>query len=82
MAHRWNSEEAAKARRTRGAYAGHASVRASGRVPGQEARAARSLNAMHRRLAKLLDAAPGYETTAYADQYGAIDDGVITWDGE
>ena len=57
MAHRFTSEEAARARRQRGARAAHASMYAAGIVPGHFARIARRENAMRRRLQKALDAA-------------------------
>ncbi len=38
MAHRYTSEEAAAARRARGAHAANAAMRAQGRVPGDRAR--------------------------------------------
>jgi hypothetical protein len=43
MAHRYTSEEAAAARRARGAHAANRVVRAQGRVPAAEATAARML---------------------------------------
>ena len=70
MAHRWNSTEAAAARRARGARAGHVTVRASGRIPGEEAREANRARWRRWRLAKSLDAAAAYDTGALADPQG------------
>ena len=84
MAHRYDSEEARKARAIKGARRGHATVRASGRVPGQEARAANTMYARQRKLAALRDSVPVYETGAYLDPHGSVgaDDSVTVWDGE
>ena len=60
----------ARGRRVKGALHGHATVRSQGRVPGEEASEARRVNAMRRRLAKSLDAAPEYETGALLCPHG------------
>ena len=52
----------ARGRRVKGALHGHATMRAQGRVPGEDGAAARRMYARQRRLAKSLDAAPSYET--------------------
>ena len=57
MAHRYNSEEGARARRVRAGYASVRSHIALGRVPGEIAREAVMANARRRRLQKALDAA-------------------------
>ena len=81
MAGEFNSETGAKARRQKGARHAHASIKAQGRVPGAEARPARVENARRRRLIKLLDSMPVYESGAMPDPHGASEH-VTVWDGE
>ena len=65
-------------RRIRGARDTHMVIRASGRVRGEEARAARSEYARQRRLARVLSAATSWKTKALlrsvAHQSAAADD--------
>lgn len=46
------SDMGKRMRRQRGAHAANAAIRASGRIPGQEARAAHEANAAARRLTR------------------------------
>ena len=71
MAHRWNSREAFAARCARGARNGHATMRAQGRVPGEDATRARMAYARQRRLIRSLDAAPVYDTGALLDSHAS-----------
>src|SRR5580704_15704611 len=72
MAHRYTSEEGARARRQRGARAAHESMRAQGRVPGAEA----TLAAQLRRLAASENGAAGmdYSDDATVDVLAGIDE--------
>lgn len=67
MAHRYTSEEAARARRQRGGYASVAAHRALGRVPGEIAREAKMRRVA---LRKQLDSLTPYETGALLDPHG------------
>ena len=62
MAHRWNSSEAAAARRARGARATHRVIVEQGRKIASEANDARRTAARRRRLIRALDAAPVHDS--------------------
>lgn len=63
LAHRFNSREAAKARRVKGARRGHATVRAQGRVPGEWLTPAR----MKLRAARKAEAEAANKVQGHAD---------------
>jgi len=54
-----DGSEGARMRRIKGARHAHRTIRASGRVPGQEARAARKVNAARQREEKAVQAMIG-----------------------